>query len=89
MLNWWSGLRRDIEFSELGPHLEDVDASGVKDLFGGRDRDSEIGILGETRDEEHEAAGFDLHFSKIGAAGRNIGVFAAEQGYQYIVYRQI
>jgi hypothetical protein len=47
-------------------------------LLRGRDGSGEVRVFGEARDEEHEAAGFDLHFGKVGGAGGDTGVFAAE-----------
>lgn len=36
----------------------------------------EICVLGQARDEEHEATGFDLELGEVGAASWNAGVFA-------------
>jgi hypothetical protein len=76
LLNRWAGLGRNVKFSKLGAYLEDVDAGGVEDLFGRWDGDSEVCVFGQAGDEEHEAAGFDLHFSEVCAAGGDVGVFA-------------
>lgn len=76
MLNGWAWFGGDIELCELGPHLEDIDASRVENLFGRWDGNGEVGILGQPSDEEHEATGFDLHLSKVRAAGWNVRVLS-------------
>jgi hypothetical protein len=68
-------FRCDIELGKLRSCLEDIDARGVEDLLGRRDSDGKVGVLGQARDEEHEAAGFDLHFGKVCAAGGYVCVF--------------
>ena len=74
LLDGGSWLRCNVEFGELGAHLEDVDTGSIEDLLRRRDGDCKVGVLGQSRDEEHEAARLYLHFSKIGAAGGDVGV---------------
>ena len=75
LLNRRSGLGRNIEFGKLWSYLEDVDTCGVEDLFRGRYGNGEVGVFGQTRDEEHESTRLYLHFGKVGAAGGYVRVF--------------
>ena len=71
-----TGFARDIQLCKLGPYEHDVDTGGVEDLFRGGDGSGKVGVFRESGDEEHEAAGFDLHFSEVGGAGGDTCVFA-------------
>ena len=79
LLNWRPWLGRDIQFRKLRPDLEDVHARSVEDLLRWRDCYSEVCVFGEARDEEHESAGFDLHFGEVGAASWDVGVSSAKK----------
>jgi hypothetical protein len=71
------GLSRNVEFCKSGPGKLDIEAGSVKNLLGGRNGRGEVCIFREARDEEHEAAGFDLHFGKVCYVWREVGVFSA------------
>jgi hypothetical protein len=84
LLDAWPRLGGYIQLGEFGSNEEYVDARGIEDLLGRRNRCSEVRVLGQPRDEEHEAACFDLHFGKVCNIGREIGVFAAISSVQLL-----
>jgi hypothetical protein len=82
LLNTRSRFTRNIEFRKLRSNKQDIDSSGIEHLLRGRDRSGQICVFGESCDEEHEAAGFDLHFGEICDVGGEVGVFAV--GYKVL-----
>jgi hypothetical protein len=74
LLNRRPGLRSDIQFRKLRSHLEDIYTRSIENLLRRWYRNGEVCVLGEARDEEHEATGFYLHLGEVGAAGGDVCV---------------
>ena len=74
---WRRSLRDShIQLSKLWSCKRDIKTCCVEHAFVWRKYNSQIRVLGEPRDEEHEAASFDLHFCEVGASCGNACVLA-------------
>jgi hypothetical protein len=61
-------FRNSVHLCELRLYEADVDSCSVEYVLIRWNGDSQVGVLRQACDEEHEAAGFDLQFGKVGAS---------------------
>jgi hypothetical protein len=65
-----------IQLRKSWPRKRNIQTRRIEHTLMRRQHDSEIRVLGQPHDEEHEAWGFDLELGEVGAAGWDAGMLA-------------